>query len=93
MVRSFEVVVRGRMSADIADALEGFAVEAQPGGVTSIVGPVVDQPRLLALLSAFDDLHIEVISVNPVDEGVHDGRAGKPPESPERGDADGLSAH
>ncbi|MHC9046515.1 hypothetical protein ACYX8G_18170 [Microbacterium saperdae] len=66
MVQIFEVIVRGRMSEDLADALDGFAVTAVPGGLTSIVGPVVDQPRLLGLLGAFDDLHIEVISVNPV---------------------------
>lgn len=66
MVQTFEVIVRGRLSAELAKALDGFTVALQEGGVTSIVGPVVDQPRLLSLLGAFDDLHIEVISVNPV---------------------------
>lgn len=66
MVQTFEVIVRGRLSAELAGALDGFTVGLREGGVTSIVGPVIDQPRLLALLGAFDDLHIEVISVNPV---------------------------
>lgn len=93
MVQTFEVIVRGRLSTDIAEALDGFVVGNREGGVTSIVGPVVDQPRLLALLGAFDDLHIEVISVNPVDErgpGHPDPRV---EESPEQGDADGWLAH
>lgn len=85
MVQIFEVIVRGRMSADLADALDGFTVTARPGGVTSIIGPVVDQPRLLGLLGAFDDLHIEVVSVNPVDE------AGE--KSPHAGDAATPGAH
>lgn len=97
MVQTFEVIVRGRMSADIAEALDGFTVANRDGGVTSIVGPVVDQPRLLALLGAFDDLHIEVISVNPVDER-RPGHAARrpdesPDESPDQGDADGRLAH
>lgn len=79
MTQVFEVLVRGRMSPQLAQALEGFAVEARPGGLTSIVGTIDDQPRLLGLLGAFDDLHIEVVSVNPVPT-VHR-------ESPEQGDA------
>lgn len=83
MTRVFEVLVRGRMSPQLARALDGFTVQARPGGLTSILGPVDDQPRLLGLLGAFDDLHIEVISVNPV-PAVQDG-------SPGQGDA-GASA-
>lgn len=79
MTQVFEVVVRGRMSAELAQALGEFTVQARPGGLTSIVGTVDDQPRLLGLLGAFDDLHIEVISVNPVPS--------VPRESPRQGDA------
>lgn len=85
MVQVFEVIVRGHMSADLADALDGFAVAARPGGVTSIIGPVVDQPRLLGLLGAFDDLHIEVVSVNPVENAEE--------KSPDAGDAAESPAH
>ncbi|CAH0172282.1 MAG: hypothetical protein ACRDVF_08955 [Microbacterium sp.] len=66
MTQVFEVLVRGRMSPQLAQALDGFTVQPRPGGLTSILGPIDDQPRLLGLLGAFDDLHIEVISVNPV---------------------------
>lgn len=62
----FEVVVRGRMSADLIAALDGFTIETDDDGLTRLVGDVPDQPRLLGLLAAFDDLHIEVVSVNPV---------------------------
>lgn len=63
----FEVVVRGRMGPELADALVGFVIENGEDGFTRIVGRVPDQPRLLGLLAAFDDLHIEVVSVNPVE--------------------------
>lgn len=65
----FEVVVRGRMSADLMAALDDFTIETDDDGLTRLVGDVPDQPRLLGLLAAFDDLHIEVVSVNPVSPG------------------------
>ena len=62
----FEVVVRGRMSDELMAALQGFTVETRDDGLTRVVGDVDDQPRLLGLLAAFDDLHMQVVSVNPV---------------------------
>jgi hypothetical protein len=62
----FEVVVRGRMSDELMAALQGFTVETRDDGLTRVVGNVEDQPRLLGLLAAFDDLHMQVVSVNPV---------------------------
>lgn len=62
----FEVVVRGRLSQDLVAALDGFTIETGDDGLTRVVGDVEDQPRLLGLLAAFDDLHMQVVSVNPV---------------------------
>ena len=62
----FEVVVRGRMSDELMAALDGFTIETSDDGLTRVVGDVEDQPRLLGLLAAFDDLHMQVVSVNPV---------------------------
>jgi hypothetical protein len=65
-----ELVVRGRLSPELIIALEGFLVETDGDGMTRVIGPVVDQARLLGLLDMFDDLHIEVVSMNPVDAGT-----------------------
>ena len=62
-----EVVVRGRLGADLIAALDGFEVEPAEDGLTRIVGPVPDQSMLFGLLDMFDGLHIEVVSVNPVE--------------------------
>jgi hypothetical protein len=80
-----EVVVRGRPGAELVDALHGFEVRTGDDGLTRIVGLVVDQPRLLGMLQAMGDLHIEVVSVNPVDATT----AVSPPE----GDAVPSEAH
>jgi hypothetical protein len=61
-----EVVVRGRLGAELVAALDGFEVEPGDEGMTRIVGPVSDQSMLFGLLDMFDGLHIEVVSVNPV---------------------------
>jgi len=61
-----EVVVRGRLGADLVTSLEGFSVESAGDGLTRVVGPVPDQSMLFGLLEVFEGLHIEVVSVNPV---------------------------
>jgi hypothetical protein len=62
----YEVIIRGRMSPELIASLDGFAIDSDADGFTRLVGDVPDQPQLLGLLAAFDDLHIEVVSVNPV---------------------------
>lgn len=61
-----EVIVRGKIGPDLVAALPGFAIETAPDGCSRIVGRIPDQARLLGLLEMLDDLHIEVVSVNPV---------------------------
>jgi hypothetical protein len=64
-----ELVVRGRLSPELVMALDGFDVETNDDGLTRIVGSVADQARLFGILDMLDDLHIEVVSVNPVTPG------------------------
>lgn len=64
-----EVVVRGRLGPELVVALDGFDVETDRRGLTRITGPVTDQARLMGLLDMFNDLHIEVVSVNRVAGG------------------------
>ncbi|WP_375386060.1 hypothetical protein [uncultured Microbacterium sp.] len=63
--RRYEVLVKGRFGPELSAAFEGFDITADAAGLTLVAGDVPDQQRLLGLLAAFDDLHIQVISVNP----------------------------
>jgi hypothetical protein len=81
----YEVLVRGSFGAELSAALEGFDIQTDDAGLTRVTGEVQDQPGLLGLLSAFDDLHIEVISVNPASVASE--------VSPSRGDAAPASDH
>jgi hypothetical protein len=59
------IVLKGRISPEVAGALDGFAIDTGEAGTTTVTGSVPDQARLLGLLAMFDDLHIQVISMNP----------------------------
>lgn len=63
-----ELVLRGRLSPELIDALDGFDVRTDQHGLTRVVGPVEDQARLIGLVDLFDRLRIEVVSMNPVEE-------------------------
>lgn len=65
-IQVVEVVIRGSLGPDLVAALDGFVVTATPNGCTSVTGPIADQARLLGLLEMLADLHVEVVSVNPV---------------------------
>lgn len=72
-----EIVVRGRLGHTLVAALEGFIVRDE-AGVTCLTGVVSDQAMLFGILDMFDGLHIEVVSVNRVDE-VSSGQGDAPP--------------
>lgn len=63
-----EVVVKGHLAPSLVAALEEFAVTPRTDGTTAVAGRIPDQPALLGLLRVFDDLNIEVVSVNRTDE-------------------------
>ncbi|MFF2633970.1 hypothetical protein ACFVR6_13905 [Microbacterium sp. NPDC058021] len=66
LARTVEIVVRGRLGSPLVAALDGYRIEPVADGTTRVTGPVLDQPMLLGLLEMFDDLNIEVVSVNRV---------------------------
>lgn len=62
--RVYEVVVRGRIGPELMVSLKDFQIDTDPAGLTRLIGNLRDQSQLLGLLTAFNDLHIEVVSVN-----------------------------
>ncbi|NYE20910.1 hypothetical protein [Microbacterium immunditiarum] len=76
-----ELIVRGRLSPELILTLDGFDVMTDERGFTRITGPVADQSRLLGVLELFDGLHIEVVSVNPVESAPASGDDGGPPDA------------
>jgi hypothetical protein len=61
-----EIVVTGRLGPTLLVALDGYDVTTRDDGTSSVTGVIEDQAELRGLLSVFDDLNIEVVSVNRV---------------------------
>ncbi len=66
--RTFEVVVRGRLSTALLVAFGDFEAARSDGGLTHLIGQVSDQEALHRLFRQLRDLNIELVSVNPVGE-------------------------
>lgn len=66
--RTYEVIVRGRLSPALVAAFEGFEAADFDQGLTHLVGLVPDQAVLHRLFRVLNDLNIELVSVNPVTE-------------------------
>lgn len=70
-----EVVVRGPLWPSLVSALDRYSVHTDADGLTTIVGPVVDQSQLLGLIEMLGSLNVEVISVNRTDSTTQRGPA------------------
>ena len=69
------ILLRGHLGPALVAALDGFDVRATDDGCTRVVGRVPDQAKLIGLLDMFDELHIEVVSVNPLPGAADDSPA------------------
>jgi hypothetical protein len=63
---TFEIVIKGWLSAPVVALMDGFRVDRVEDGETHLVGSVLDQAKLQGLLTLFGNLNIELVSVNPL---------------------------
>ncbi|MHA7268801.1 hypothetical protein [Arthrobacter sp. HLT1-20] len=63
---SFEIVIKGSISAPVVALIDGFRVSRCENGLTHLLGSVPDQAKLRGILLLFGNLNIELVSVNPV---------------------------
>jgi hypothetical protein len=62
----YEVGIRGRLSATLVCALDGFDVVSSDRHETRLRGWVVDQSSLYGVIETISSLGLELISVSPV---------------------------
>jgi hypothetical protein len=62
----FEIVIKGRLSPTLVEAMHGFEVSRVDEGRTTLVGWLSDQSRLHSTLDLLRDLNIELVSINPL---------------------------
>jgi hypothetical protein len=65
----YQIVVKGRLSDALGSAFDGLELEQGPGK-TTLTGLFEDQSRLHGTLERLRDFGIELISINPVEEGL-----------------------
>ena len=61
---NYEVVVKGRLSLTLIDAIDGFEAIHNEDGSPHLVGWISDQSRTNGVLEVLRDLNIEQISIN-----------------------------
>lgn len=61
----YRVVVRGRVSQELAGMFGHLELDSRPGE-SSLTGTFADQAQLYGLLERLQDLGIPIVSVNPV---------------------------
>lgn len=64
----YRIVIRGELGEPLVGPLEGMAVEVA-GDESVLTGDLVDQAQLQGALSWLTGLGVEIVSVNPVDDG------------------------
>ena len=64
----YEIVVRGRLGAALANAFDGFEALPQDGDVTRLVGWLPDQVALHACLRRIGDLGLELVEIRSIDD-------------------------
>jgi hypothetical protein len=69
MANTFEIRVKGRLSAGWSEWFEGLTIADLPNGETRIAGPVQDQAALFGALLKIRDLGLILVSVNRVGTG------------------------
>lgn len=63
----YEIHVQGHLESGRASWFDGLTILQLPGGVTALVGPIVDQAALFGVLSRIRDLGASLISVQRLD--------------------------
>jgi hypothetical protein len=65
---TYRIRVQGQLDPQWSDWFDGFAVQAEPGGQTTLTGQVADQPALHGILAKISNLALPLLLVERVDK-------------------------
>ena len=69
--RRYQLVVRGELGEPFGFLFEGMQM-VRVAGTTVLTGRVIDQAHLVGLIEWTQELGLELISIEPADEGSHE---------------------
>lgn len=70
---SYSIRVQGHLDESRSEWFGGLKITHQPDGETILVGEIVDQSALNAILNRLHNMNIKLISVERNDPGIADG--------------------
>ncbi|MEZ4672544.1 MAG: hypothetical protein R3E39_31980 [Anaerolineae bacterium] len=73
MTQHYQIRIKDHIDESWADWLNGLAIHHEDNGETLLTGSLPDQAALHGVLNRLRDLGIELISVNPLDDGHAEG--------------------
>jgi hypothetical protein len=65
---TYRIRVQGRLDPQWSDWFDGFTVQAEPDGQTTLVGRVADQPALHGILAKISNLTLPLLLVERVEK-------------------------
>jgi hypothetical protein len=65
--RVYRITVRGQLSSDWSDWLDGLEMTASAGGDTVLSGTIVDQAALMGVMHKLTRLNVTLLSLSQVD--------------------------
>jgi hypothetical protein len=69
---TYLIRIHGHLPDTWADRFPNLRLRAEPGGDTSLCGPVLDQAALFGILHQIASLGLALVSVNPVPNATLD---------------------
>src|SRR5688572_28766914 len=70
-VEIYEIKIQGQLDTKWSEWLYGMTITHEPGGVTALCGPILDQTVLHSVLARIRDMNLPLLSVNQI---VSDGK-------------------
>ena len=66
--RMYTIRIEGGLDEGWSAWFDGMTIQPEPGGETSITGPIRDQAALVGLINRIHDLGLVLISVEPQED-------------------------
>jgi hypothetical protein len=67
--RVYEIRIEGQLTERWADWFDSLTLRSEPGGETTLSGPLADQAALLGVLNKIHALNLTLISVHRLSPG------------------------
>jgi hypothetical protein len=68
---AYRIRIKGHLSSKWADRFGGLNIALEDNGNTLITSPPIDQAALHGLIKTARDLGLPLVSINPVEAGIH----------------------